>query len=297
MARWGALAATLWLHACSTAQVEPPPKYKPAKTDYGKVLSAWEYQGRWPVEVPADFKLVAADIELPAPEGGRFDLDDIDIFDADSGESFGSDPEIQRLTAAGELVDDRDPAVEEQGPYRGIFVWAVPRGVRRVNFGYWGEMLFREPVPLGKSDRVLPSPALEVTAIGPFGVIEGHERHVALLHAREWSRTATPEHYSLFAPTAAAGREICSCDAWLEVDASGRPEERPVATRPYYEKERWFVLDFWCPAGTSPQALNLYGSRSPLPRTAPPALRPETLQRLAVAKKNPTARHRLDSGK
>ena len=268
------------------------PKYRPARSDYGKVHSAWEYTGPWHLPIPPDLKLVAADIELPDPPGGSFDPDDIDIFDADSGESFGSDPWIQRLTPEGEFVADDDPAVKERRDYRGVFIWAVSRNVRRVNFGYWGEMLFVHPVALSPTGKVVPKPALEVVSIGPFGAVESYERHLALLHARDWSRTMTPANYTLFAPRGASDGDICGCDAWLEVDGAGRPVDGPASARPYYQKERWFLADFWCPSGRSPEALNLFGTHTPLPKAAPPAVPAATLERLAAADRNRYARHR-----
>jgi hypothetical protein len=273
---------------------DPPPKYTPATRDYGTVHAAWEYQGPWPVAVPRDLKLVAADIALPAPpEGERFDLDDIDIFDADSGENFGSDPSIQRLTADGRFVADDDPDVKDRRDYRGLFVWTVKRGVKRVSFGYWGGMLFVRPVPLAPSGRLLPpAPALEVAGVGALGPAEGYERHGALLHARNWSRARAPGHYGLVVRRQGVEDEICDWDAWLEVDAAGRPFERPAAGRPYYEKDRWFLVDFWCPAGARPVALNRFGDRTPLPKAALPPLSPETLKRLPGSNRNDLASHR-----
>ena len=277
---------------------EPPPRYRPATTDYGKLVAAWEYQGSWPSKVPSDLKLVAAEIELPPPSSGSFDLDDIDIFDADSGEWFGSDPVAQRLTPTGEFVAQDDPEFKDQGAYRGIFIWAVGRNVRRVNFGYWGEMLFKNPVALRPTGRVLPpGPTAVVEAIGPFGSAEGYERHLVLLHGRDWPRGNTPRSYSLYASDAKPKRDICDCDAWLEVDAAGRPVDRLVLARPYYEKDRYFLLDYWCPAGSSPDALNLFGEHTPLPRGPAPVVGPRTLERLAAAEKNLAARHRWISRK
>ena len=291
--RFAALTISLGMASGSFAD-EQPPRYKPATNAYGRVLSAWDYGGPWRVPVPGDLKLVAADIELPAPSGERFDLDDIDIFDADSGEWFGSGPAIQRLTPTGQFVAQDDPEFKDQRAYRGIFIWAVRRTVRRVNFGYWGEMLYRNPVALRPTGPVLPAdPTVDVEAFGPFGAAEGHERHLVLLHARDWSRAATPDGYTLFASRADSDRQICDFDAWLEVDAQRRAVDRPVTARPYYEKDRWFLVDYWCPKGSSPDALNLFGEHSPLPQRPAPAVDRETLARLAAAERNPAAQHRF----
>jgi len=67
----------------------------------------------------------------------------------------------------------------------------------------------------------------------------------------------------------------------------------PLVKRPYYEKERWFLVDFWCPKGSSPEGLNLFGEdNAPLPKPTAPITDPETLKRLAAAEQNLAARHR-----
>ena len=138
--------------------------YELATEDYGVVFRAYEYNG-WSYLEPIDgAKLVAADIEFP-PTDVKFDLDDIDIFDADSGQNFGSDPHIQRLNSDGALVDLDDPEVMDQREFRGIFVWAVPQETKRINFGYWGGMLLREPIELDTTGPVLLEPSVRVKSI------------------------------------------------------------------------------------------------------------------------------------
>jgi hypothetical protein len=278
-------SVSAWVLLAFLAQVsdEQPPPYKPAKTDYGKVLGAWEYTGAWGDPPPAGMKRVAAEIELPSQ--GRFDLDDIDIFDADSGEWFGSDPWIQRMTPDGQFVDDRDPVVDPKLPYRGVFIWSVKKSVRRVNFGYWGEMLYTRPVTLAASGKIVPNPSLDVVAVDRMEPSVAPQRYVAILQARDWSRSRTPERYGLFSSRADRESAVCRCDAWLEVDAALRPTTVALEKRPYYEKERRFVLEFSCPSPHPPDALNLYGSHTPLPQHTTVTLAPETLRRLAAARK------------
>lgn len=274
----------------STA-AQQPARYKPAGSDYGRVYSAWDYPGAWHVQLPPSLKLVAADIGLPASDE-RFDPDDIDIFDAETGESFGSDPWMQRLTATGEFVDDDDPAVTNERAYRGVFIWAVPKGVRQVNFGYWGEMLFKRPVQLQGTGRVVPKPDIAAIAVAALGPAGSYERHAVILHARDWSRVATPAHYTLFSPNPLPAGAICDCDAWVEVDSERRPVDESMERRPYILKDRWFVAEYWCPSGSDPEAFNQFGHHSPLPRAQAAALGAETLARLAAAKRDELARHR-----
>jgi hypothetical protein len=295
MIRFGAIAVSLLVATSltSAAADERFPKYTPATKDRGKTYWAWDYAGAWTATLPPGYKLVAADLALPASPGDPLDLDDIEVFDADTGESFGSGPAIQRLTPEGEFVDENDPAVEARKDYRGIFIWAVRREVRRINFGYWGDMLFTRPVDLRPEGRTVPDPSLEVAAIGPNGSTDGYDRHLGVLHAVDWSRIRTPARHALHATGGGPAGDTCACDRWIEVDAHGRPVDTPVAARPYYARDRWFLAEFWCPAGRRPDALDVFGDRTALPKAAPPKVDPAARRRLAAAPRNPDARHRV----
>jgi hypothetical protein len=294
--KYGALAAILLMASAARAATrEEPPEdeaYKPATRDYGKVNKAWEYKAPIDIEVPAGQKLVAADIELPATTE-PFDLDDIDIFDADTGKSYGSDLVAQRLTTDGQPIDDHDPDVDEKGPYRGLFLWVVDARVHRVNFGYWGELLYKNGAALSPTGgAVMPQPSVAVLGVQEADpTARGPRKYRLLLDTENWSRAATPESYAL--SVARASRTQCAVDTWIETDGQNRPRTTPARERPYYEKNRRFLLLLSCPSGTTPEPLNRPGSKT-APALQDLRLPPETLRALESAERNKPARPRKD---
>lgn len=237
--------------------------------------------------------LVAADIQFPAPPGARFDLDDIDIFNADTGESFGSGSCIQRLTPAGEFVADDDPEVRDRLDWRGIFVWEVPVGVKRVNFGYWGEMLFVKPFPVQKTGRTIPESRVSMTVLAAESSTEQFNIYRGILRAQNWYRAHDPSGYTLTSAKAPKHRSICDSDVWIEIDSNFRPIDIPVAKRAYVIPDRYFLIEYWCPVGTQPDELNLYGDHFPLPALRPFKLPTQTLAALRQGHKNSNALHRV----
>lgn len=241
-------------------------EYTPARVDYGKVNSVWEYTGGGELKAEPGSILIAADIEFPAPPADdRFDLDDIDIFDADTGRNFGSGPEIQRLTPAGEFVFEDDPEVKDRKDYRGIFVWQVPAGVKRVNFGYWGDMLFIRPFVVQKSGRTIPEATAAMSALEGGPLAQQSKTYRGILHAINWYRARQPLGYTLLSTAAAEKQAACECEHWIEVDSVFHPIATPVLKRPYVLKDRYFLMEYRCPGGIQPDLLNHLGARSPLP--------------------------------
>jgi hypothetical protein len=268
------------------------PVYKPAVTDYGKVRGAWVYAGDHDVRPAKGYKLVAADIELP-PTDEKFDLDDIDIFNAETDENYGSDPLLYRLTPTGEFVDDQDPEVVNRREYRGIFIWQVPESVAVVNFGYWGEMLYREPVRLANTGLVAPTRDTRVPALGRGEPEGNYQKYVAVLEASNWYRVDDPILYTLFSPAGADGTD-CDCDRWIEVDASLLPIARTVDELPYVVPKRRFLVEYWCPKDVVPAQLNFLGSKSPLPPVVAVAIPASTLEALRHGHLNSNSLHRLE---
>ncbi|HKH46016.1 MAG TPA: hypothetical protein VKM72_15255 [Thermoanaerobaculia bacterium] len=289
---FGLLASISACHGPVSAPPSDSSVYAPATSDYGKVHAAWVYAGHGDLRAKAGYKLVAADIELPPAE---FDLDDIDIFDAKTGENFGSDPLLYPLTPSGQLVGDDDPEVAGRHDYRGWFIWQVPERVTVVNFGYWGEMLYTSAVPLAETGPVVPDQAVKVTAIARRNAPSGeYQPYIALLEATNWFRVDEPSRYTLHS---SAGREstYCDCDRWIEVDWSGAVLEQPIQERPLVVPTRKFLVEYWCPLGVEPKQLDLFGTRFPLPGFANLPLPTHTVEALdrGTAKQYPL--HRLDA--
>ena len=90
-----------------TEQMEAEARAAAAALDDAKVTAhrAYNYQGYSSQQTLDDAKLVGVDVEFAGTKEG-FDLDDVEILDAGSGESFGGKPEIAFLTAKGEVVPD-----------------------------------------------------------------------------------------------------------------------------------------------------------------------------------------------
>lgn len=270
-------------------------EYAPAAKDYGKMNAVWKYAGRKQLQASPGHILVAADIQLPAPPDGRFDLDDIDIFDADTGENFGSGPDIQRLTPSGEFVNGDDPEVKDRKDYRGIFVWEVPETVKKVNFGYWGDMLFVKPFPVQKTGRTIPETKVNVVAIESDGpASEQYRIFRGILHASNWYRAMDPSGYTLFSSAVPEKYGTCDWERWIEIDASYRRViDLPVLKRAYVLPDRYFLIEYWCRMDTQPDALNLYGTHDPLPAFGDLKLPPEITTALQKGHRNEHPRHRM----
>jgi len=74
------------------------------------------------------------------------------------------------------MVGDADPVIQDRPEFRAIFVWAVPFQVQRINFGYWGNMLFVQPVVLAESGPTLPEDRIEASAVHRLSPAEGFDR-------------------------------------------------------------------------------------------------------------------------
>ncbi len=281
---------------CSRTPPSPPTApdaYSPAQSDYGALHRAWHHPVFGDITLEPGFKLVAADISLPPPTEGTFDLDDIDIFDAATGENFGSDPLIYRTTPDGAWVDTNDPVVKDDPNYRGVFVWAVPERVKTVNFGYWGGMLFVRPAAVESSGPQVPVSTESVVgwqALSPEGE---YWRFVALLHVGQWYRNDNPRHFDLIWLAAPSKPTLCSCDRWIETDTNARPISPELLSRPYLEAHRYFLVEFWCPKRVTPDHLNRYGTHWPLPAQRDLQLSAEALAALREAPPDRHALHRL----
>jgi hypothetical protein len=265
------------------------PDYEPASQDYGHVIAVWNYEGTLSEPPSEGMKLVAAELDLPAPEDS-FDLDDIDIFDADTGANYGSGAPLQRLTASGDRVDDEDPDVKNDRAYRGIFAWTVPRTVTRVNFGYWGTMLYVKPTAIRAKGPVVGAPDQTPASFHAAGEAPDDRRCYRLvLHATQWSRVATPQ-FSLIDSTRET-KDDCPQARWIEIDAQGRPIDVPLEGRPHYLDERRFLIEFWCPATLHPDTLSRFRlALTPLPAETKDALPTETQRRLESAPLSPLSR-------
>ena len=95
----------------------------------------------------ADEQLLAVDVEFQKYSKG-LDLDDVDLIDGETDESYGSNPEIKMLRPDGMLspnsYDDQAP----NKPLRVLLIYCVPKKVASVQLDYWGDRLTEAPIPI-----------------------------------------------------------------------------------------------------------------------------------------------------
>lgn len=224
---------------------------------------AWEYAPPPELDPALNARLVAIELELDIP-GTGFDLDDIDIIDAATGENYGSDPLLQCLTPSGEAVDFDDPAVGADDHHvRLLAVWGVPRAVQRVKLGYWQRSISGE-IAIGATRpelRVIDETEAAIGyGIGPV-TATGARSHYLLVE-QFGSRVAPPPSYQLV-----NRGELLDMGRALEVDATMTPVTTPIEARPYYGRRTW-LLEYPAPADIEVSALNQFGEHSELPRRA-----------------------------
>jgi hypothetical protein len=220
------------------------------------VHKVWAYRGPSTITPLEDAKRVAIEMTLEIPKGNHFDLDDLDIIDAADGKNYGSDPQLQRVTARSEPAAWEDPVFTDASPLRFVAVWAVPKETQVLQLGYWGETI-TERLTLGTPGPTLPEYSEAVVAYGTAGrKPSGEMRHLLVVECH-CDRTARPPSVQIAAPGNKLGYPVRA----VEVDDA----MQPLATateRPFYLKRSW-VLEVW--ADPEANQLNDFGQRSPLP--------------------------------
>jgi hypothetical protein len=223
-----------------------------------RLLRAWPYAPPPDLEAASNAKLVAIDFELDIP-GNGFDLDDIDILDADSNENYGSDPILQRLNARGEPVafDDPDVAADNHH-FRLLGVWAVPRTTHRVELGYWNASLGAPITIAGPVDRLrVMEDASTVVAYGVGNPVDGEQVHLLWVEC-QCSRVGPHPSYELTTPATLLDEARV-----IAIEADGTPSTTPITGRPRYGRFAW-LTEYRTPPGTRVTGANRFGERTPL---------------------------------
>ncbi len=124
------------------------------------VHRVYEYSGHTWVEPTEETKLIAVDVELRKYRLG-LDLDDIEIIDGETNESYGSWPDIARLKPDGSLANNPDEAMlpEGLGPIRVLLIYQFPKASNTIKLGYWGQVLTRNPIQIAGEGLQIPKPA------------------------------------------------------------------------------------------------------------------------------------------
>lgn len=251
---------------------------------------AYAYGARASFAPAAGARLVAVDVSIGLSGAGAFDPDDVELVDADSDESFGSDPEIHRLTDSGQAAEWEDPVFTDPDRFRMLLVYSAPRATRRVALSYWGSKIGAAATiePSGPTIPLESHVVLSHAAAGP-APLEGYLRHRVLLEARNWSRMTRPDWFTL-AYSLAGKEKFADSDHWIEVDDRMRPISDPIERRPLMLPVRRFVIEFWLIEGGKLIAFNELGRRTPLP-AQPLMLTPVAEKALARAQPNLDATH------
>lgn len=125
------------------------------------VNGAWHYTGySYLSPNPAsaiEARLVAVDITLSG-HTPHFDLDDIEIVDAKSYVSFGSDPHVEYLTLEGKLMAPGQSPTPPPRASRYLLIYAFPKDLNDFRLFYWGRQLTAAPVEFATNGWELPYP-------------------------------------------------------------------------------------------------------------------------------------------
>ncbi|HEY8142831.1 MAG TPA: hypothetical protein VIG06_09170 [Kofleriaceae bacterium] len=251
---------------------------------------AWAHGGPASFAPGAGARLVAVDVDIQLSTGGGFDPDDLELVDADRGESFGSDPEIHRLTGDGQVADWDDPVFTDPDRIRMLLVYAAPRATTRIKLSYWGRDVGGAAV-IAPSGPNVPVESLRVVSHATAGAapLAGYLRHRVLIEAKSWSRIARPDWFTLAYRLTGKDR-FADGDHFIEVDQAGSPIDAPLAKRPLVVPVRRFVIEFWLVEGGTELAFNQFGRRTPLPASAL-VLSPAAEKALARAQPDLDASH------
>jgi hypothetical protein len=109
------------------------------------ILRAFWYSGKTLYEPKPGRKTLAIDVVIEDTEPG-FDLDDIEVVDGRSNESYGSFPDIQYLDDQGNITAELVTSADgRRASFRLIYL--VPESPRSIKLRYWGKDLCG-PVPI-----------------------------------------------------------------------------------------------------------------------------------------------------
>ena len=217
-------------------------------------------------------RLVAVELALRDQLGGSFGGGQVTVGGRAPGVTV-------HLTATGAPADARDPAIAGQDRFGLLVVYALPRGLDRVEVAHRGRPVGTAAVePAGPRIPIASHRLLAHAAAGP-AAIDGYRRHRVLLEARDWPRVASPRGLALAYRVAGAERRA-DPDRWIEVDDANLPVAGALEDRPLVVLVRRFVLEYWL----------VEGGRLPLPDAAL-ALPPAAEAALARAEPDPDAAH------
>ncbi len=113
------------------------------------VHRAFHYRHGGPRASSKDLKFVAVDVEFKG-HNRDLDLDDVDIVDGETGENYGSDPEIRLLRPDGSFEQNNAKWETEGDSLRVLLIYAVPERTESIKLEYWGGSLTPKPTRIGE---------------------------------------------------------------------------------------------------------------------------------------------------
>jgi hypothetical protein len=122
------------------------------------IHQAYRYTGTLPFPRDGTNVYLGLVVELSG-YSEHFDLDDVDLIDADTGENLGSDPGIW-------LLHDQDGAADSgpkewpaaPGPATVFLLYERERLPQRVKLGYWEAEIVKQPVAVAATGRDMFKP-------------------------------------------------------------------------------------------------------------------------------------------
>jgi len=128
------------------------------------VNKAWNYTGYSYLSpdpnAAIEARLVAVDVTLSG-HTPFFDLDDIEIVDAKTFGSFGSDPHAEFLTLDGKLMEPGQVPAPAPKASRWLLIYAFPKNQDEFRLFYWGKQLTAAPEKINPEGWEVPYPAKE----------------------------------------------------------------------------------------------------------------------------------------
>lgn len=237
---------------------------------------------RYFIETPdSSMQLVAVEVTLRNYSSG-FDLDDIDILDAE-GENYGSDPALYGVLADGQLADIDDEGVRhEKNSLRVLLVYYVPIKVKAIQLAYWSRNITIGTTALTNAGPVIPSDRIVFAkglAVGK--TVRDDDQYLVFLKVQNMPRGVASRYYFI----RCSGTDTLGLARSIEVDESMRIPKL-TRTLPPFVPQRFFLLEFVLKAGCTPNALSTIGINQPIEALTklPP---PETLQALYNIKMQP----------
>ena len=194
-------------------------------------------------------RLVAVELAVRDQLGGTFGGGQVTVADR-------TPALIVHLTATGAPADPRDPAIAGQDRFGLLLVYVLPRALDRVEVHHRGRAIGAAAVePSGPRIPVASRRVVSHAAAGP-APLDGFQRHLVLVEARDWPRVATPRGLALHYRVTGRYRQA-DPDHWIEVDEWIQPIDVATEDRPLVVPLRRFVLEYWL----------VEGAAAPLPAT------------------------------